>query len=72
VIAAPLINVLLPFQACAWDARRRKIPTAHGSYMMLICEKLSQAGMHAGVAFGVMLWNKVVRAPMESLRLSVA
>ena len=57
IIIEPVINVLLlPFHEKAW-ARLRAVPVFARTGVALIAgEKLSQAGMHAGIAFAVMYW----------------
>ena len=55
VIAEPIINVvLLPFHEKAWKAKVHSATTERGRYLLLAAEKISQTGMHATVAFGVM------------------
>jgi uncharacterized membrane protein len=55
VLIEPVINVLLlPLHEAAWAKQRRKAGTARERYLALAAEKLSQTGLHAGVAFGVM------------------
>jgi len=55
VIAEPIINViLLPFHEKAWKAKVHGATTERGRYLLLAAEKISQTGMHATVAFGVM------------------
>jgi uncharacterized membrane protein len=55
VLVEPVINVLLlPFHEAAWAKRRGKARDARSRYLALAGEKLSQTGLHAGVAFGVM------------------
>jgi uncharacterized membrane protein len=55
VLIEPVINVLLlPFHEAAWAELRRKAGTVRARYLAVAAEKLSQTGMHAGVAFGVM------------------
>lgn len=55
VLVEPVINVLLlPFHEAAWAKRRRAALTARARYLTVAFEKLSQTGMHAGVAFAVM------------------
>lgn len=55
VLVEPVINVLLlPFHEAAWAKQRRKAPTARARYLTIALEKLSQTGMHAGIAFAVM------------------
>ena len=55
VLVEPVINVLLlPLHEAAWAHWRGKAGNARARYMTLAAEKLSQAGLHAGVAFGVM------------------
>lgn len=55
VLVEPVINVLLlPFHEAAWARRRRSLAKARARYLALAAEKASQAGLHAGIAFGVM------------------
>jgi len=55
VLAEPVINVLLlPLHEGAWAVWRRRTAGAGGRYLAAVLEKLSQTGMHAAVAFGVM------------------
>jgi uncharacterized membrane protein len=55
VLAEPVINVLLlPFHEAAWARWRRGASTARGAWLATAAEKLSQTGLHAGIAFGVM------------------
>ena len=55
VLIEPVINViLLPFHEAAWGRLRHKAADARSRLAMLAAEKLSQTGLHAGVAFGVM------------------
>ena len=55
VLVEPVINVLLlPLHEGAWAHWRGKAGDARSRYMTLAAEKLSQTGLHAGVAFGVM------------------
>lgn len=55
VLVEPVINVLLlPFHQAAWEKRRRQASDARSRYMAVAAEKLSQTGLHAGVAFAVM------------------
>lgn len=55
VLVEPVINVLLlPFHEAAWERQRRKAANARARYLALAAEKLSQTGLHAGVAFSVM------------------
>ena len=55
VIVEPVINVLLlPFHEAAWARRHGKIRDARARYLSLALEKISQTGLHAGVAFAVM------------------
>lgn len=55
VLVEPVINVLLlPFHEAAWAKRHRKARDARGRYVSIAMEKISQTGLHAGVAFGVM------------------
>jgi uncharacterized membrane protein len=55
ILVEPVINVLLlPFHEAAWAKRRNRAATARSRYLALACEKLSQTGLHAGIAFAVM------------------
>ena len=55
VIVEPVINVLLlPFHEAAWARRHGKARDARARYLSLALEKISQTGLHAGVAFAVM------------------
>ncbi|MFC5459368.1 DUF2061 domain-containing protein [Massilia niabensis] len=55
VLVEPMINVLLlPFHQAAWEKRRRKASDSRSRYVTVAAEKLSQTGLHAGVAFAVM------------------
>ena len=55
-ILEPVVNVmLLPLHQMAWSRLRRKRPTSQLAYM-IGAEKISQVGMHMGVAFAVMYW----------------
>ena len=55
VIVEPVINVLLlPFHEAAWAKRHGKARDARARYLSLAFEKISQTGLHAGVAFAVM------------------
>lgn len=55
VLIEPVINVLLlPFHQAAWAKLRRSAATSRARYLAVAAEKLSQTGLHAGVAFGVM------------------
>jgi uncharacterized membrane protein len=54
VLVEPVLNVLLlPFHERAW-ARRVHGAMGQRRYLMLSLEKISQAAMHAGVAFLVL------------------
>jgi uncharacterized membrane protein len=54
VLAEPILNVLLlPFHEAAWAAWRSRARTARRG-LVTLAEKLSQTGLHAGVAFSVM------------------
>ena len=54
VLAEPLINVLLlPFHEAAW-AKWRDACAPRRAWLGAAAEKLSQTGLHAGIAFGVM------------------
>jgi len=55
VLAEPVINVLLlPLHEAAWARWRRGSFGLRGAWLGTAAEKLSQTGLHAGVAFGVM------------------
>lgn len=55
IVIEPLINVLLlPFHERIWMAVRSRAVGAHDRYLRIAAEKLSQAVLHMGVAFGVM------------------
>lgn len=55
VLAEPVINVLLlPLHETAWAKLHRRARGGRAAYMTA-AEKLSQTGLHASVAFGVML-----------------
>lgn len=57
VLIEPVINVvLLPFHERAWEAKLHAVTTVRGRYTLLAAEKISQTGLHAAVAFGVM-WS---------------
>jgi uncharacterized membrane protein len=52
VLVEPVINVLLlPVHEAAWARWRVRMRTP---YLAFAAEKISQTGLHAGVAFGVM------------------
>lgn len=54
VLVEPVLNVLLlPFHERAW-ARRVEAASGRRRTLMASLEKVSQAAMHAGVAFGVL------------------
>jgi uncharacterized membrane protein len=54
VLVEPVLNVLLlPFHERAW-ARHVHSATGQRRYLMLSLEKISQAALHAGVAFLVL------------------
>ena len=55
VLAEPVINVLLlPFHEAAWARWRGGASGPRGAWLGAAAEKLSQTGLHGGVAFGVM------------------
>ncbi|NNG25865.1 DUF2061 domain-containing protein [Telluria aromaticivorans] len=55
IIVEPVINVvLLPFHEKMWARARLDRGAAHGGLALLAGEKVSQASLHAGVAFAVM------------------
>ncbi|HEX8611239.1 MAG TPA: DUF2061 domain-containing protein [Telluria sp.] len=56
-VIEPILNVaLLPLHEQAWHALGKLAHTARGRMLALALEKLSQTGLHIGVAFGVMAW----------------
>lgn len=56
-IIEPVINVaLLPLHEKLWHAIRRRHAHSRIGVAALAGEKLSQTGMHMGVAFGVLYW----------------
>lgn len=53
----PIVNVmLLPLHERAWRMLHARLPATRSRYLALAAEKLSQTGLHIGVAFGVMAW----------------
>jgi uncharacterized membrane protein len=55
ILIEPVINVLLlPLHERAWAAIRAKSRNERDRYLRIAAEKLSQTGMHMGVAFSVM------------------
>ncbi|MDB5791694.1 MAG: hypothetical protein JWQ80_1718 [Massilia sp.] len=55
ILAEPVINVLLlPCHEAAWAKWRRRARDARLRSLAVAAEKISQTGLHAGVAFGVM------------------
>ena len=55
VLAEPVINVLLlPFHEAAWAKWRDGAFGPRKAWLATAAEKLSQTGLHAGIAFGVM------------------
>lgn len=55
VLIEPIINVLLlPFHEAAWEKLRKSVRSMRARYLAIAGEKLSQTGLHACVAFGVM------------------
>ena len=55
VLAEPVINVLLlPLHEAAWAKWRSAAVGRRGTWLGAAAEKLSQTGLHGGVAFGVM------------------
>lgn len=55
VLVEPVINVLLlPLHEAAWARWSGKAADARARYLVLAAEKISQTGLHAGVAFSVM------------------
>jgi uncharacterized membrane protein len=56
VLVEPVINVLLlPLHEAAWTRLRDRACTARARAAATAAEKLSQTGLHAVVAFGVMV-----------------
>lgn len=67
VIVEPVINViLLPFHEKAWEAKVHRATTERQRYLVLAAEKISQTGMHAAIAFGVM-WTVTGSAALGGL-----
>lgn len=57
IIIEPVINVLLlPFHENLWGRLRLAYESAYGRLAFVAAEKVSQAALHAGVAFAVMSW----------------
>lgn len=57
VLVEPVINVLLlPLHEAAWARLRAAARTVRLRTAAAAAEKLSQTGLHAAVAFGVMVW----------------
>ncbi len=55
VLLEPVINVLLlPLHEAAWKKWRRHARSVRAAWLGCAAEKISQTGLHAGVAFGVM------------------
>ena len=55
IVIEPVINVLLlPLHEKAWAAFRARAVNERERYLRIAAEKLSQTGMHMGVAFVVM------------------
>jgi uncharacterized membrane protein len=55
VLAEPVINVaLLPFHEKVWARLQRSAHGIRARYLATVAEKISQTGLHAGVAFSVM------------------
>jgi uncharacterized membrane protein len=53
----PLINaLLLPWHEKAWRSILERTSAARSRYLAAAAEKISQTGMHIGVAFAVMYW----------------
>lgn len=53
----PVINVaLLPLHQKFWANVRGRLSDAAHRAGLLVAEKISQLGLHMGVAFGVMFW----------------
>lgn len=58
IIIEPVINVLLlPFHQNVWNRIRSSSAPAHGRFVFAAAEKVSQAILHAGVAFVVIYWT---------------
>lgn len=56
-IIEPVINVmLLPLHQKAWAMAAQRASSSSVRYTALVAEKISQTGMHMGVAFAVMYW----------------
>jgi uncharacterized membrane protein len=55
VLAEPVINVMfLPQHEAAWATWRRGAAGLRGAWLGAVAEKLSQTGLHGGIAFGAM------------------
>ncbi|MFL6709069.1 MAG: DUF2061 domain-containing protein [Massilia sp.] len=55
MLLEPVINViLLPFHEHAWARRRASASSKRARYALVAAEKISQTGLHAVIAFGVM------------------
>lgn len=55
VLAEPVIKVaLLPFHERAWAGLQQSVRAIQTRYVAFAAEKVSQTGLHAGVAFSVM------------------
>lgn len=55
VVVEPVINVLLlPYHEAAWARWRRRARDSRARALAVAAEKISQTGLHAGVAFAVM------------------
>jgi uncharacterized membrane protein len=53
----PIVNVmLLPLHERAWSMLHARMTATRSRYLALAAEKLSQTGLHIGVAFAVMAW----------------
>ena len=56
-VIEPIINVgLLPWHEKAWHALRRRHAASRLGLAARAGEKVSQTGLHMGVAFGAMYW----------------
>jgi uncharacterized membrane protein len=57
VLLEPVINVLLlPLHEKTWAVIGRRAATDRQRYLAIGAERISQTGLHMGVAFGVMYW----------------
>ena len=56
-LVEPIVNVmLLPLHERAWRVLGARMAAANSGHLAPAAEKLSQTGLHIGVAFGVMAW----------------